>query len=66
MYNATLKPTVDRVTGMKDFGMEKYSTLKDFGMDKVNRNILISVSHCSQPIDHRLLFCQIQRINTLL
>ena len=46
IYNSTLKPTVDRVTGMKDYGVtkvtdikdygvDKLSTLKDFGMDKV-------------------------------
>ena len=47
IYNFTLKPAVDRVTGMKDYGVtkvsdikdygvEKLSTMKDFGMDKVN------------------------------
>lgn len=47
IYNSTLKPTVDRVTGMKDYGVtkvsdikdygvERLSTMKDFGMDKVN------------------------------
>ena len=48
MYNSTLilKPTVDKVTGMKDYGLEKYSNWKGFGMDKVTRKIRFSITFC--------------------